>query len=346
MCAKRASTAFDARSSRDIVCSFAQHVLATVGPIADLDRDPLLALHKQQLLRAGEAELRWAGYLSTVRASNVGLDGALLFTQVLSLSLCFGNARELSSPLLLSQRCVCLSLSSPVCVCSQTSVYGDHDGDWVSERSETRCAAGSHGQIRLAAEREWLELEGATDGRVKPHIFRLAGIYGPGRSALDTVAKASAKRDASARSAEAATSVVETQMNEAVAPPRYVSRVHVDDICAALLASMQQQPPTGDDDASGGLPRVYNLADDEPATRSEVMAYAASLLGASRGDAAEADGARGDGQRARRRAVEHKRVGNARMIGELMPNGLRYPSYREGLRQIIKEGAESWADRV
>ena len=153
-------------------------------PVADFDRDPLLALHSPEVLSA--KSLRWAGYLST------------------------------------------------------TSVYGDHDGAWVDEDAETRAAVGSPGQLRLAAEQEWLDLESATDCRVQPYVFRLAGIYGPGRSAIDTVVRA-ARPEAASPAAEltnkadtAAASGANTNANAAAtppSPPRYVSRVHVDDIC-------------------------------------------------------------------------------------------------------------------
>lgn len=114
-------------------------------------------------------------------------------------------------------------------------------------------------------------------------------------------------------------------------PVRYVSRIHVEDICAALLASMVQ--PAGAADSSG----IFNLADDAPAPRGEVMAHAAALLGAPLAAAGDADAAgAGVSRRARRRAAEHKRVDNARMRRVLLPGGLRYPTYREGLAKIAQ----------
>ena len=242
----------------------ATHVLATVPPIADLDRDPLLALHREELLRA--PQLRWAGYLST------------------------------------------------------TSVYGDHGGGWVDERSETR---GSRAGPRLQAEQEWLRLR--EDGGIASHAFRLAGIYGPARSALDTVRRAQLQPAASSQPATAALSENAARpgaADDGDAPPRYVSRIHVADISAALLASMQAP-------AECAVDATYNLADDEPAARAEVMAFAATLLDAPAGSAPS----EGGGERARRRATESKRVANGR-LHELLPGGLRYPSYREGLHAI------------
>ena len=260
--------------------SDATHVLATTPPIADFDRDPLLALHTPALLEAAQRDLRWAGYLST------------------------------------------------------TSVYGDHAGAWVDEDAETRAAVGSPGQLRIAAENDWLSLEDATDGSVQPHIFRLAGIYGPGRSALETVARAAASAAPPSSSTpppppspppSPPPPLHAAPLSATPAPtPRYVSRVHVDDVSAALLASMVEPPPSAY--------RMYNLADDEPTPRAEVMAFAAELLGVPDRAASDAD-AEGAGRgRARRRAAEHKRVTNDRMRSTLLPDGLRYPSFREGLR--------------
>ena len=252
----------------------ATHVLATTPPVADFDRDPLLALHTPELLCS--SQLHWAGYLST------------------------------------------------------TSVYGDHDGEWVDEESETRATAGSSGYKRLAAENEWLQLEASSDGRMKPHVFRLAGIYGPGRSALDTVKRAAATRGEEVVAAAPSPSPPEAPAaSPSSSRPRYVSRVYVDDICSALLASMQQEEPPPKQQ------RVYNIADDEPTPRGEVMAFAASLLDAPRAAAADADAAVGGGGRARRRATENKRVSNKRMR-TLLPE-LAYPTYREGLRQIAQD---------
>ena len=284
----------------------ATHLVATVPPIADLDRDPLLALHEEELLRS--ERLQWAGYLST------------------------------------------------------TSVYGDHGGAWVDETSDTLAASGSAGEIRLRAERAWLDLEGASDGKVATRVFRLAGIYGPGRSALDTVARSSAASSSPPpRTKTGTAAAVGAGPSDASPPaaapdvtaaaaPNFVSRIHVADISAALLAAMALDGSGGDGDANGDggrggggsvpdadcAPRVFNLADDEPAPRAEVMGFAASLLGAPRGAAAAADAAGGENARAKRRARERKRVSNERMRRVLLPppRGLAFPTYREGLRHI------------
>lgn len=283
----------------------ATHVLATVPPVADLDRDPLLALHGEDVLAAAAGgSLRWAGYLST------------------------------------------------------TSVYGDHDGAWVDETSEAR--GGPRAAPRLRAEEEWLALDGRTGGQVRSRVFRLAGIYGPGRSALDTVSKAAATRAATGSSADAPVTAANGAAAAAAQPPpssgdaaagspeplRYVSRVHVDDIVRAVLASMDAAEPAGcAGSAVRDQHRVYNVADDAPTPRAEVMRYASGLLGqAEEGGLAALEG---NGARARRRATECKRVCNRR-LGELLGDqGLLYPTYRHGLDAIHAGGAsgESSAGR-
>jgi len=256
-----------------VALTSATHVVCTMPPVADLDRDPLLALHRTQLL-ADPPE--WAGYLST------------------------------------------------------TSVYGDHEGEWVDEAAETRSSSPGS-RSRLAAEREWLELREASGGATKSHVFRLAGIYGPGRSALDTVARAAAARRAADREATPGPPVAD--------PPRPVSRVHVDDICAVLLASMRTP-------AASARDALYNVADDEPAPRDEVMAAAAALLGVPTPVDAAAAAAGGGGARSRRRGTESKRVANGRMRALLRPAGLAHPTYRQGLAASLASVAQEIAQEM
>jgi nucleoside-diphosphate-sugar epimerase len=137
-------------------------------------------------------------------------------------------------------------------------------------------------------------------------VFRLPGIYGPGRSVLDRL------RAGEARSI--------------VAPGQVFSRIHVDDLAAGLEASMAQP-------RAGG---IYNLCDDAPAPNGEVVAYAAGLLGvAPPPEVALADA--GLSPAAQRFYAESKRVSNARAKAEL---GWRpaYPTYREGLRAVLEGG--------
>ena len=129
---------------------------------------------------------------------------------------------------------------------STTGVYGNRDGDWVDETSEVSPSS-QRGSRRAKAEEQWLSL--LTEHEIPVHIFRLAGIYGPGRSALDSVRAGIARR-----------------INK---PGQYFSRIHVEDIVQVLRASMDKPPPGG----------IYNVCDDEPAASHEVIEEACNLLG-------------------------------------------------------------------
>jgi nucleoside-diphosphate-sugar epimerase len=186
---------------------------------------------------------------------------------------------------------------------STTGVYGDRRGGWVFETS--RLAAQSpEGARRVAAERDWLEVGRGMGLTVQ--VFRLPGIYGPGRSAFDRLRAGQARRIA--------------------APGQVFSRIHVDDLAAGLDASIARP-------RAGG---VYNLCDDEPAANSDVVAHAAGLLGMAAPPEIALDAA-GLSPAALRFYAESKRVSNARAKAEL---GWRpaYPTYREGLAAILKAG--------
>lgn len=129
---------------------------------------------------------------------------------------------------------------------STTGVYGNRDGGWVSEESELRPET-RRGARRVRAEEQWLSL--LHEQRFPIHIFRLAGIYGPGRSALDSVRAGNARRIDK--------------------PGHAFSRIHVEDIVQVLLASMEKPNPG----------RIYNVADDRAAPSHEVIAHACELLG-------------------------------------------------------------------
>jgi len=183
---------------------------------------------------------------------------------------------------------------------STTGVYGDRGGDWVDETSALD-PSGPRGQRRLAAERAWLGLPQAA------HLFRLAGIYGPGRSALDTVRSGKAKR--------------------ILKPGQVFSRIHVDDIVAVLLASIARPDPGA----------AYNVCDDDAADPAEVIAFACGLLGVALPPAvpfAEAELS----PMARSFYDDNKRVRNDR-IKRALGVALRYPSYREGLRALLAAGS-------
>jgi nucleoside-diphosphate-sugar epimerase len=183
---------------------------------------------------------------------------------------------------------------------STTGVYGDRRGRWVTEDSHL-AAQSVEGGRRVGAERDWLEVGRGMGLTVT--VFRLPGIYGPGRSPFDRLRDGTARRIA--------------------APGQVFSRIHVDDLAAGLACSIAHPRACG----------IYNLCDDEPCPNSEVIAYAARLL--DREPPPEV--ALADAQlppAAARFYAESKRVSNARAKAEL---GWRpaYPSYREGLDAIL-----------
>jgi nucleoside-diphosphate-sugar epimerase len=182
---------------------------------------------------------------------------------------------------------------------STTGVYGDRQGAWVDEDS-ARTPAGERGRWRVAAEDAWLA------SGLPVHVFRLAGIYGPGRSAFDRLRAGTAQR--------------------VVKPGQVFSRIHVDDIAAALAASIARPAPG----------RAYNLADDEPAPPQDVVAFAADLLGMPAPPEVPIEAA-GLSPMARSFYAEAKRVSNQRLKGELGVV-LAHPDYRAGLRAILAQG--------
>jgi nucleoside-diphosphate-sugar epimerase len=182
---------------------------------------------------------------------------------------------------------------------STIAVYGDQQGGWVDERTPPNPMS-ERGRRRLAAENSWLTL-GAETGKATM-VFRLPGIYGPGRSALDDIADGTARR--------------------LVKKDQVFNRIHVDDIAGAVLAAMTR-PRSG---------AIFNVTDDEPAPPQDVVAYAASLAG--RAPPPETPFETADiTPMARSFYSENKRVRNGLLKAEL-GYVLAYPTYREGLSAI------------
>jgi nucleoside-diphosphate-sugar epimerase len=179
---------------------------------------------------------------------------------------------------------------------STTGVYGDQGGGWVDEATPPRPSE-ERGRRRLAAEREWLALAPPAQ------VFRLAGIYGPGRSVLDQLRAGTARR--------------------VVKPGQFFSRIHVEDIAAVLLASIARPRPGA----------IYNVCDDEPAPADQVVSFAAQLLGMAPPPAVPFEQAALTAM-ARSFYVGSRRVRNDRIKRELGV-ALRYPTYREGLRALL-----------
>jgi len=189
---------------------------------------------------------------------------------------------------------------------SSTVVYGDRDGAWVDEDTPP-APSQDRGRRRLAAEAGW----GAFAGGRAVDVFRLAGIYGPGRSAFDDLRSGRARR--------------------IVKPGHAFGRVHRDDIAAAVLAAMRQDRAPGR--------RVLNLADDTPAETAEAIQEAAHLLGMPPPPAvAFADAAPAMSPMARSFWAENRKVAS-RKTQAMLGLTWRYPSYREGLRAILREEA-------
>jgi nucleoside-diphosphate-sugar epimerase len=179
---------------------------------------------------------------------------------------------------------------------STTGVYGDRGGDWVDETSPL-IPTTARGERRLAAETAWQSLD------LPMHIFRLAGIYGPGRNQLVSLLEGSAKR--------------------IVKEGQIFSRIHVEDIAGVLQASIDRPDPG----------RAYNVCDDEPCPPQDVVAYAAELLKIPAPPEVPFDAAELSPM-AKSFYAESKRVSNRRIKDELAYR-LLYPTYRDGLAALL-----------
>lgn len=175
---------------------------------------------------------------------------------------------------------------------SSTGVYGDTKGAWVDESAPV---GSGRRTARSDADARWLAM-GA-------RVFRLPGIYGPGRSALDRVREGKARR--------------------IDLPDQVFSRVHVDDIASGVIAALDSDAPPG----------AYNLADDLPCSQNAVIEHACRLLGAEFPPLQSLDEA-GLSAAARAYYSENRRVANGkarRMLG-WRP---RFPTYVEGLANLL-----------
>ncbi len=185
---------------------------------------------------------------------------------------------------------------------STTGVYGDHGGGWVDETTPITPAS-ERGLRRAEAEAGWLALQSCHGLPV--HVFRLAGIYGPGRNTLETVRAGQARRIDK--------------------PGQVFSRIHVADIAGVLTASMDRPSPGA----------AYNVCDDLPAPPQDVVTYACELLNVPPPPLQPfEDVAPTMSPMARSFYGESKRCRNDRIKQELGVR-LAYPTYREGLDALL-----------
>lgn len=185
---------------------------------------------------------------------------------------------------------------------STTGVYGDRKGGWVDETSPVNPDQ-PRAERRVSAEQQFLALQ----GRLCVDLFRTAGIYGPGRSALDDLRRGQARRIHK--------------------PGHAFGRIHRDDIAGAVLAAARRHPPTGH--------RVLHLSDDLPAESADVVAEAARLLGMEPPPLiAHAEAAAWMSEMARSFWAENRKVSSA-ATQAMLGYRWRYPDYRSGLAAIL-----------
>ena len=180
---------------------------------------------------------------------------------------------------------------------STTAVYGDHQGAWVDETTPATPTA-ERGKWRVHAEEQWRSIPG-----LPTHIFRLAGIYGPGRGPFSKLKRVGMRR--------------------IIKPGQVFSRIHVADIAQVLSASMAAPNPGA----------IYNVCDNEPVPPQDVIAYAAELQGLPLPPEVPFDEADMTPM-ARSFYNENKRVRNDRIKEELGVS-LLYPDYRVGLKSLM-----------
>jgi len=185
---------------------------------------------------------------------------------------------------------------------STTGVYGDHGGNWVDEHTALTPAT-ARGHLRVKAEAQWMARY--KSDHLPVHIFRLAGIYGPGRGPFAKLRAGSARR--------------------IIKHNQVFSRIHVEDIAQTLHASIQKPNPG----------QIYNICDNTPAPPQDVISYAATLLGLPLPPALDYETADMTPM-ARSFYAESKKVSNARIKSELGVR-LHYPDYKTGLKALLAQ---------
>ena len=184
---------------------------------------------------------------------------------------------------------------------SSTSVYGNYDGDWVDENSKL-VPKTSRGILRKKSEIDHLNLFRLNSLPI--HIFRLPGIYGPGRSVFDKVRNG--------------------QLTEIIKKGHFFSRVYVEDIGSAINKSFNNPTPG----------EIFNLSDDMPCQSSEIVRYAASLIKISNIKTLNYDDPKLD-EKIRSFYFDNKRVRNLK-IKKILDWTPKYGNYKLGLKRILE----------
>ena len=244
-----------------------------------------------RVAEAGATPLRWPGEEPAIRAEIARADAILISA---------GPDAEGDPALRDFADALAAASARWLGYLSTTGVYGDHQGGWVDETTPLTPAT-RRGQQRVAAEAAWQAL--ATAHGLPLHIFRLAGIYGPGRGPFQKLREGTARR--------------------IVKPGQVFSRIHAEDIAQTLAASIARPNPGA----------IYNLCDDDPAPPEAVIAHAAALLGVPVPPAEDYATAEMTPM-ARSFYAESKRVANDRIKRELGVQ-LRHPDYRSGLKALL-----------
>ena len=183
---------------------------------------------------------------------------------------------------------------------STIGVYGNHDGAWVDEETPTKPES-DRAIARAKAESEWIAVGAMHD--IPVMIFRLPGIYGPGRGPLEKLQNGTSKR--------------------IVKPGQVFNRIHVADIVRAVHAGLTR-PRSG----------IFNICDNEPAPPQDVIAFAAHLMGIE--PPPEVDFAETEmTPMARSFYSDNKRV-SGQKAQRMLPYRLKYPTYREGIRALVE----------
>jgi len=181
---------------------------------------------------------------------------------------------------------------------SATSIYGDHNGEWVDENTPAS-PADQRGKIRLDAERQWLSLERPV------HIFRLGGIYGAGRNQIGSIKNKTAQK--------------------IIKENHTFSRIHVDDICAALTSSMEKPSPKS----------LYNIVDDMPTSSADVLDFICERLNIAKIKGISIDDAIMS-LMAKSFYADNKRVRNEHTKAELNWK-LKFPTFKQGYQDILNK---------